>query len=352
MGLRVYWGLEAQVRLAEIHKKASAQGEPFFPQDFRQSSVPDADNAAVPIKEAINQTDQMVRSDEPELDEWDPPAPRESELPAIEAFIQKYRSGLNLVRTARALHETSWNTTPSFSWRLQPHLWVNRKLARILILSAKLERARGHDSRALESVADELALTRVSDTSYPAVVTHLVAAGMSSLGTTCICNSAMNLTISEHADSGATPVQVRALIKVLLDEQPLVDGAVRDFQGERAVVIDSIPKFASLTGAAEWMMLEPIYEMDGIRIAKMRTAEAEGCRQVTWTAARRKFKHDRNYSGSNLEELAHTMSSAVGGPMDQAVQQHFRMLTERRIAAIVLAIRLYQIDHKGALPES
>ena len=348
--LRFFWGVEANRRLLLMQSEASYdRHEPFFPKDFAQSSVPDAQNTAVPIQEAINQTDQMGRSDEPELDQWDSPAPSESELAAIETFIGKYRSGLKLVHAARDLPKTSWNAVPSFALNLPP-LWANRKLARILILSAKLERARGHDGLALEDVEDELVLTRVADTSYPSVVTHLVTVGMSDLGTHFIDTSAMNLVISENPGQDASAGQVRALIKTLLDEQPLVDGAVRDFQGERAIMIDAFPKLASLMGPAEWL-LEPMYKMDGVRMAQMRTAEAEACRQTNWTAARAKFTPERHGIPSNLDEWAHSLSIATG-PMYQVVQQHFRMLTERRIAAIMLALRLYQVDHQGALPES
>ncbi len=348
--LRFWWGVEAERRLLLMYSEASYdRHEPFYPEDFAKSSVPDSENAAVPIQEAINQTDQLGRSDELELDQWDPPAPSESELPAIEAFIGKYRSGMKLVRTALEPPKTSWTAVPSFALKLPP-LWADRKLARILILSAKLERAQGHDGLALEYVEDELALTRVADTSYPSVVTHLVTVGMSDLGTNFIGTSAMNLVISEKPSQGASAEQVRALIKTLLDGQPLVDGAVRDFQGERAIMIDAFPKLASLMGPAEWM-LEPMYKMDGVRMAQMRTHEAEACRQKNWAAARAKFTPERHGIPSNLDEWAHKLSIAAG-PMYQVVQQHFRMMAERRIAAIMLALRLYRIDHQGALPES
>lgn len=348
--LRFWWGVEAERRLLLMQSEASYdRHEPLFPKDFGQSSAPDAENAAVPIQEAINQTDRMGRSDERQLDKWDDPAPVESDLPAIEAFIGKYRSEMKLVRIARNLPKTSWNAVPSFALNLPP-LWVNRKLARILIVSAKLERARGHDALALEDVEDELALTRVSDTSYPSVVTHLVTVGMSNLGTNFIGTSAMNLVISDKSGQGTTPEQVRVLIKTLLDEQPLVDGAVRDFQGERAIMIDAFPKLATLMGPAEWL-LEPMYKMDGVRMAQMRTAEAEACRQTNWSAARARLTPERHGMPSNLDEWAHRLSLATG-PMSRVVQLHFQMLTERRIAAIMLALRLYQTDHQGALPGS
>lgn len=349
VGLRTFWGLEAHARLAEIHRAASARGEPFLPDDFRQSSVPDSENAAGPIKKAFTRTPQLSDPTSLGIDNWDDRAPRENELPAIEATVAKYRPALQLVRDARPLPKVSWDTVPAFLKKI-PQLTPSRSLARILILSAKLERARGQDGLALDYIEDEMTLTRVSDTSYPAVVTHLVAVGMSSLGTNFICTSAMNLAISEHPGSGATPAQVRALIETLLDEQPLVDGAVRDFQGERAIMIDSAPKLASDMGSAEWM-LEPMYALDALRVAQMRTAEAEACRQATWNAARAKFTPEEHGMPSNLDERAHMLSN-VTGSMYQAVQHHFRMLTERRAAAIMLALRLYQIDHQGALPES
>jgi len=354
VGLRVYWGLEAQVRLAEIHRAASARGEPFLPEDFRQPSVPDAENAAVPIQEAIKQTDRMGRSDDRQLDKWDNTPPVESDLPKMEAIVAKYRPEMQLVHTARSLPQTSWESIPTFPGDLPhlTHLSANRKLARVLILSAKLKRAQRLDGLAIEAVEDELVLTEASDTTYPTVLTHLVAIGVSDLGTNFICTSSMSLAISERSVPGATPDQVRALIGALLDERKLTSAAVRDFQGERAIVIDSIPKFVSLTGSAQWMMLEPMYQMDGVRIAQLRTAEAEGCRQTNWVTARSKLKHRHRYTGSNLEELAHRMSLVLEEPMDRAVQYHFRALTERRAAAIMLALRLYQIDHQGALPES
>jgi len=160
----------------------------------------------------------------------------------MEAIVAKYRPEMQLVHTARSLPQTSWESIPTFPGDLPhlTHLSANRKLARVLILSAKLKRAQRLDGLAIEAVEDELVLTEASDTTYPTVLTHLVAIGMSDLGTNFICTSSMSLAISERSGPGATTDQVRALIGALLDERKLTGAAARDFQrgADRGVIAD------------------------------------------------------------------------------------------------------------------
>ena len=305
LALRLWWGHEANRRIAEFARVAHARGEPFFPEEFRQPPVPDAENAAILIQAASDQA-SVSRASYPTLENGENAPPLESELPALETFVASYRAQMKLVHAARRLPRAEWNTIPSVGNSL-PSLSGVPSLRHAMILSAMLQRARAQDGLAIESVQDELTFANVVDRANAEIVISFMAAGTSNLCTEFILTSAMSLAISSTPGPDATPDQVRALIATLLDERELNDCAVRAFYGERATLIEGL---SQLEASAGWPMrwaLKPAYEMDAVRVSEVRSSEAESLRQATWPAARAKIKPLRSGSESVLEILSHPL---------------------------------------------
>jgi hypothetical protein len=50
-------------------------------------------------------------------------------------------------------------------------------------------------------------------------------------------------------------------------------------------------------------------------------------------------------------EDSFAFARVFAGSPDRVIKTHFRVLTERRLAATALALRLYQVDHGGARPQ-
>lgn len=347
--LRLWWGHEANRRIADLARVAHARGEPFYPEEFRQPPVPDAENAAILIQAASDQV-PVSRASYPNLENGEHAPPLESELPALETFVAGLRSPMKLVHAARSLPRAEWNAIPSVSNSL-PNLSGVPSLRHAIIASAMLERARAHDGLVIERIQDELAFANILDRANAEIVLSFMAAGTSNFCTEFIRTSAMDLAISRKPGPDATPDQVRALIATLLDERELNDGAVRAFYGERATTIEELPQLEASAGWPMRWLLKPMYEMDAARVCEVRSSEAESLRQATWPAAHAKIKPLRSGSESILEILSHPLED-LGIPKDHLVQIHFQMLANRHIAAIMLALRLYEVDHHGNLPES
>src|SRR5690348_8116843 len=98
--LRFWWGHEAERRIEAVARKAHARGEPFYPQDFAEPSVPDAENAAVPILMAIKQLRIDLTNGLPNLENGETGTPLPGELPQLMTMIRHFRSEMSLVRQA------------------------------------------------------------------------------------------------------------------------------------------------------------------------------------------------------------------------------------------------------------
>lgn len=349
IALRLWWGREANRRIAEMGRVAHARGEPFYPEDFRQPPVPDAENAAILIQAASDQV-PVSGASYPDLENGEHAPPLESELPPLETFVAGYRAPMKLVHAARSLPKAEWNAIPSVSNSL-PNLSGVPSLRHAIIASAMLERARAHDGLAIERVQDELAFANVLDRANAEIILNFMAAGTSNFCTEFIRTSAMSLAISRESSTDATPDQVRVLIATLLDERELNEGAIRAFYGERATTIEGLPQLEASAGWPMRWVLKPAYEMDAVRVCEVRSSEAESLRQATWPAARAKIRPLRSGSESILEIFSHPLED-LGIPKAHLVQVHFQMLANRRIAAIMFAMRLYEVDHHGNLPGS
>ena len=61
------------------------------------------------------------------------------------------------------------------------------------------------------------------------------------------------------------------------------------------------------------------------------------------------FRKARRTIGRRFEDVSQLFGQ-FEQPYDRAIQTHFKLLTDRRAAAIELALRLYRLDHWGHLP--
>ena len=101
-------------------------------------------------------------------------------------------------------------------------------------------------------------------------------------------------------------------------------------------------------------LLDPLHELDDARVDEIFSDNRQATHEATFQAAKTKWM-DFPSSGSQsaLEKLAHPISVALNPyPPELSFGGYFKVLTERRVAAIMLAIRLYKFDHQDKLPDS
>jgi len=323
--LRFWWGHEAQRRIEAVAREAHARGEPFYPEDYRQAPVPDAENAAVPIQAAIG---KLRRDAIPDLTNGSSEPPSSSEMRRLDAMIRHYQPELLLMRSARSRPRVSFSKpqdldTTSFAW-----------MGQILVSAANYEHAIGDDAAAVEYVCDAIMFADALDQSSATIIPHLVAMGITADTFILLQRISLELSISDHSGRGASPDQLRSLIATLLDERTVHAGAMRGTQGEGTRAINFVPDEGLMSDPLVVRVLNPVYKFDGARVYEFESDNAQAYCQPTFPAARAKLKALSISKTSSLGMLANPVGVwYVDPPPDLPVRVQFKSLTERRIVA-------------------
>lgn len=308
----------------------------------------------MPIATAIAQLKMGGNVVFPEPAKGDTGAPLASELPDLDSMIRQYQSEINLVRSARGRPTVVYPDTPA-SIPLGPRSTefnYDRALSQILVLAANDEFAKGKDGDAVEYAHDAILLGDTLDRADQYLTSHLVALAIDDLDIDFLQQIAMGISISNRPDRGASPGQVRSLIAALLNERATKNGAVRASESWGMIAIN-FPPLSGLTQASPVIdkIVRPMEELNGVRIDEFESANAQAYVQATFAAARLKLTSLTVGKQSAIEKVARDVSPFAYAPIPP-IQLHFKTLVERRIAAIMLAIRLYSFDHQGKLPAS
>jgi hypothetical protein len=162
-------------------------------------------------------------------------------------------------------------------------------------------------------------------------------------------------------DRPASRPQVRALIDELLDEQRYRLGVHDAMQGERLYEYDTVINVIGTRGAASagvaevptFLCMPTMFRLDAQRMMRLTTQIQTAGGATDFQSARAAMpasvKPARNVSQARW--VTQMLSSILMPSLHRVVESHFRGLLERRVAALRLAIRLYQIDHEGHYPE-
>ncbi|MHC4065818.1 MAG: hypothetical protein ACYSUI_15160 [Planctomycetota bacterium] len=370
-GLCWWWGRIAHNRLQAEIDRIRAAGEPILPEDFDSPPVPDDENAAVLISKAANAVVVPAEAthDHADLASYWPLTP--AELADVRLFVSANLDALKLARQARDKPKVDLGVrirSPAFSFLLPP-LSRYRALGKLLVVTARDRAQSGDDVEAVATVRDVLALGNAVD-HHPTLIAHLVGVSINALATSCVETITPDLGArgSEGGlQTGLDPkvrIQIQGLIADLLDEQATRQGFIQAMYGERMVALDNVQLWASgkrsfaslmaisagagptpLWDSASGFLLKPLLEMDGVEWMRYATAWVETARQPTWPASLSKRPPDPLSEAGTLEKLRRPLSAILAPSLDRAGLLHYRALAERRMAAIALMIRLYEMDY-------
>lgn len=360
IGLRLWWGHMADRRLRELTDAAHARGEPFLPEDFDPAPVPDTQNAALTFKRAGDAL--VVNSQYMAVENAMLSNPlTASDVQAIGAMLATNGAALKLARQAASQPKVDWGIrprSPVLTTYPPPGLLNDqRALANLVGWAVLYDHAKENDRDAIQGVQDLLRQAGAVDAAGPCMVTHLVSLGLTGLVTNHIERIAADLSVAPHAPtSAATPAtrqQVDELIAALLDEQSFREGAVRSWHAERMMELDAVENMAAGVPdpLREWWSIKPMFDLDGLRLARQLTQTARAAAQPSWPAARA-FVPPPATDTSQMAQATRYISTMLGPASSGSLTQHFRALTDRRAAAIALAIRLYRLDHQDQYPAS
>jgi hypothetical protein len=377
LAVRLVWGYIADHRLQAEIDRIRAAGEPLFAEDFPPPpDIPDEANAAVLYKQAA---EAMVRVNGTTISFED----FVSDLRFASAYPEDARvvvkanaMALALLRQGRDLNAVNWGVR--FSSPIletdTPDLAVQRQLAVMGVSSAIALCQDGDQSEAIETLRDVLTFAcRLGDNQTTFVSTWGLSAGLGisvSWGIETVSPALQTRESSFGSSSLLNPVekqQVMDLISQLLDEEPARRNLRFAILTERAAGLDGFDQFLfsgrlkrAATGIparsyrgieATPIVLRPSFELDSARFLRQSTTLLESSRASNFGKAREisapfRIARPCNY----LESTARLVSAFVARPSDWILAVHFRGLAHQRMAALALAIRLYELDH-GRRPE-
>lgn len=353
--VRLAWGWYAGRLVAAQLEPIRQRGEPTTLAEMPWEDVPDAGNAWLIQQKAIDSVSTTVESPaNSTLEYYDyPPFPKAWTQRAV-ASESANAPAMALARQARALTAVQIGQRPAEPSQVQfGYLTGSRKLANTLGDGAVFRHVNGDDAEAVERLIDILHLAR-SLRHVDFIVPQLVAVGIEAIAAHDVLVIAPEIRVTSGAarptDRPALREQVRGLIAALLDEDLAWDRLPRSLMAERLMLANSIRRNADGT----WM-IRPLSDMEAVRLRRnigITIAASRLRTKPAVEAALAECKWDRYDPFTSDSPPRHSRYFGVGGEgFGRYLETHSRVIAYRRIAAVALAIRLYQADHDGRRPE-
>jgi len=366
-----FWGRHEAKKLQELLAQYRAAGEPVSVSEFAAQPVPEDEDAAAVLRKAAQAIDENSEAwqafDEAEETAAHPLTDKEVE--AYRNVVATYVPALEAPAEAARRPKLDWGvawSSPVFANLDLGYLGEQRRLARLLAADAMLARHDGDYARSLRRADELLLLSRLVD-QQSSLITHLVSIGLSAMASDVAVKTAQVMTLkpSEGAKRSLRREQVTALIAALLDTTALEDGRRRFWLGERMMMVDSMqcmadgrisglsldatPEERSKSTAFGGYLLRPIAYRDARYMATVMTRAREAAVAPdlpTNRAMLAKDSLDRDPGRGHL--FARILLPSFG----RAAEQDYKALSDRRMAAVVLACRLYRLEHDDQLPTS
>ncbi|HUU97565.1 MAG TPA: hypothetical protein VM487_17655 [Phycisphaerae bacterium] len=371
--LRWWWGWEAERRLEAKIAEYRAAGQPVTIEDFQSSPIPDDENAAVLLRKAAAAIVTPSNSPITPGDVCGSLTVVANWADEVRALIEANASALRLARDARLEPKTDWQIplkSPVMNVFF-PDLSPQRNLARLLCAAALYQHQTASDAAAIEALRDALGQARQVGQMRGFLISHLVTVAIDAVAANAIEELAPQLRVAATTGAApsdsrvAPPEQVRALIADLLDEEPIREQWRWAIYGERLFALDTVTLVASgrigpgtlLVGGGGSspfgplaFIAKPMFQLDVVQMMEHCTAVARAGTGESYPAACDLFpEHPRRQPG--IEGHARFLSRILLPSVHRALELHFRTIAMRRMAALALAVRLYEVDH-GRRPHS
>lgn len=367
--LRLWWGWDVHRRLQSEIDKYVAAGEPIYPEDFNpREPIPDDQNAAKFLRDAEAALNLTPAQTELVRELARDPAGVKAHLDEVGRIVQSNGQVFDLVREARRLvgKPVDWGLrfkSPAIS-ALLPSLSGQRQLSRVLSATAGYQQAIGNHADTIDTVDDLLAQAKTIDAN-PTLIGHLVAIATNRLVVGWVESFAPELKVSREVDGAgrtsdsASRAQIERLIASLIDETGIHRAHVRALQSERMAQLDIVQMIARgettirelVVGPSPGLwdrvgayLIMPVVERGGIWAMSYFDALSAAVGKPNYAAALSAWpKHPGDWAF--VKQLKHPVVTMFLPSLNRAALLHYRILAQRRMAAIALAIRLCEIDH-------
>ena len=363
--VRWRWGVVAwRAYDAEI-ARIKAAGEPIFPEDFVLPPVPEERNAAPLLREAVQalvlseEQTRLLKTLEPYR--FDMPG----RLREVNQLMAATAAARTLVREAAAMPDVDWGFPGPRVNAPVPSLQQYRNLGECVIAAAHVGHLQGDDLEAIRSFEDALGLgahLAQYRLLLPALLdlgeVNAVAEGIERIGPTLrIADSKLEQSSST---SRPTRSQCLQLAHRLLDDRPVREAHLWGMYAERAFILggarlflDQGPALTRPNRAASWVepldrihffMIKPMYVLDTAQMLRQASGIWVSSAKVP-IFSRVVFSSDKPRKRQGTDLAAHSLSGFLMPSFVDPRGEFFVILARGRLAAVALAVRLYELDH-------
>jgi hypothetical protein len=370
VGGHYFWGVMAQHKLDAALRGLHDSGEPIYPADFDSPAPAAGENAVDDLLAAgaiIHQRGEAAKA----FDALEIALPlTDKEIAIIKAELAQRQKVIGLVASAARKPGVHWaidHSVPSIMADAKG-LTEARNVASTLQADALLAHQEGREGVALERIGQIRSIARIVDRQSD-LIGHLVAAGIDALSADVGANLAPDLKVG--GPGGVTPAQVRGVIDDLLDERSSHQGMIDALRGERRDGWQTVTRLLDGTfivtlnsrggklggggggGSIQLYVLRPLF-LDDARLLVRASTEAKEAFEKSGDlpAFRAGFNSERLFPQVERRPALHMISAMLLPSYDRMIQTQYRLMTDQRLAATALAIRVFAAAHDGRLPAS
>ena len=345
------WGwlqYDSSRKLQAVIDAARARDEPILAVDLKLPSLPDAQNAAPLLLRAAA---PLAKLNERETEVMLSANGHSFGLTADEAdavaasVLEAHPDVLKLLAAARDKPGVAWPVKPAAQVLEtdMSYLGTCRWLTEFCVNVARYRHRHGDDGAAVQRLRDGASAGRTADAS-PLLVSHLVAVACDSLVSEATLEIAPTLTIGE-GEPGATPEQVRALMADLLEDRGRRADFKRALLEDKLAVLDSMD--AGSRNNSYGGLIGFFWRYNAVHAAELMDASVAAAAKPDWPAAQAALKP---WVVTGRSPRFRMLGDMLFPSVRLSIKSSYRAAATRRVAATMLAIRLYQRDHDGRRP--
>jgi hypothetical protein len=285
----------------------------------------------------------------------------DKEMLVIGNVLDASRDALRKLDSAMAKPQVHWGQTYQSPMLLsdRQRWYGTRPLVSLLRAAALRSHQMGNERDALARIGQILFIARAIDRD-PSLWAHCTANSARSDA----CDAIVQIAPDLVADSASTTADMRALIADLTDEAGHRRALVRALQGERMRTGDFVRAYAA--GHSELISREhaanldtrmtrimwlPFMLNDGPIALDHVSRVIDAARSASHWPGMRASVPNLDWPMEVIESPSfHCLTCMILSHLERPLQAHFHSITEQRLTAMTLAIRLYASDHDGQYP--
>jgi hypothetical protein len=341
LAVRLLWGWESARRMTRVKNELRALGVRFEPATLH---VPDDQNPRLALAKAAELALPGLSAEENKLLEGDPPgdwadrAWTDAEKTRVQTILNRYQEAF------RWIDEAARRTGPMspVGSDYAEHLAQWRMLGRLLYLEAVLEHGKGHDVDTLHDLQRIHVMADAADHGGWLIDT-LIATALRALLSEGVERTALILDLKAFDGSRASAEKI---LTILQDPAPLAAPAW-NYETE----VGRMSELAATSVKLNAWWIRPLRDDDVARSIRGAARNVPGMRSTDWPASQRLLTAiPPRHAEKNLDVLTF-WDSASDIACDKVMTFHFRGQAAMKAVAVLLACRLYEIDH-ARVPEA